>query len=108
MGAVLAKLEWTESIRGEIAAWLRIKLSRRMRQIDVITASDTADLDKLVNYSLAVLNGKVPIFWLVPEFQQCLRDVLEEQSFRQVAEYCCLSKQLAARISEPQLVPLRA
>jgi hypothetical protein len=34
--------------------------------------------------------------------------ILEERGFRQVAEYCCLSKQLMVRVHEPQLVPLSA
>lgn len=93
---------------GEISAWLKIRLNGRIRQIDVLISKEAADMDKLVNCSLAVVSGKGPIYWLVPEFQQCLRDILEEQGFRHVAEYCCLSKQLAVRISEPQLVPLRA
>ena len=94
--------------RGEISAWLRIRQNRTAGQFDIVTELGPVELGQLVNYSLAMLKGRYPIYCLAPEFQQQLRRVLEEQGFYKVAAYACLSKQLAVRVQEPQLVPLRA
>jgi hypothetical protein len=93
---------------GEIAASLRIRFDRMAGQFDVLATVGATELGQLVNYSLSVLSGRDPIYCLVPEFQQQQLRILEERGFYKVAEYCCLSKQLLARVHEPQLVPLRA
>lgn len=92
----------------EISAWLRIRQNRMAGQFDIVTELGPVELGQLVNCSLAMLKGRRPIYCLAPEFQQKLRCVLEEQGFHQVAAYTCMSKQLAVRVHEPQLVPLRA
>ena len=93
---------------GEITAWLRIRPEGMAGQFDIVTDLGSAELGRLVDYCLSVLSGRNPVYCLVPEFQQQLRHILEERGFRQVAEYCCLSKQLVVRVHEPQLVPLSA
>jgi hypothetical protein len=93
---------------GEISAWLRFRLGGGAGQFDIVTELGADESARLVNYSLIALKGRRPIYCLVPEFQQQLQRILEEQGFRQVASYLCLSKQLAVRVHEPQLVPLRA
>jgi hypothetical protein len=92
----------------EISAWLRIRLGRTAGRFEIVTELGAEELGQLVNYSLAALKGRNPVYCLVPEFQQQLQRILEEQGFSRVASYSCLSKQLAVRVREPQLVPLRA
>jgi hypothetical protein len=93
---------------GEISAWLRIRLGRTAGRFEIVTESGAEELGQMVNYSLAALKGRNPVYCLVSEFQQQLQHILEEQGFSRVASYACLSKQLAVRVPEPQLVPLRA
>jgi hypothetical protein len=93
---------------GEISAWLRLRLGRTAGRFEIVTELSAEELGQLVNYSLAALKGRHPVYCLVPEFQQQLRLILEEQGFSRVASYSCLSKQLAVRVHEPQLMPLRA
>ena len=93
---------------GEISAWLRIRQDRMSGQFDIMTRLEAGELTNLVEYSLSMLKGRNAIYCLVPEFQPQLRRILEYKGFSQVGEYFCLSKQLAVRVCEPQLVPLRA
>jgi hypothetical protein len=93
---------------GEISAWLRLRLGRTAGRFEIVTELGADELGQLVNYSLAALKGRHPVYCLVPEFQQQLQRILEEQGFSRVASYSCLSKQLAVRVREPQLMPLRA
>ncbi|MEE9401157.1 MAG: hypothetical protein V3V32_03975, partial [Dehalococcoidia bacterium] len=93
---------------GEITVLLRIRPEGMAGQFDIVTDLGSTELGRLVDYCLSVLSGRNPVYCLVPEFQQQLRSILEERGFRQVAEYCCLSKQLVVRVREPQLVPLSA
>jgi len=93
---------------GEITASLRIRPERMAGQFDIVTDLGATELGRLVDYCLSALSGRNPVYCLVPEFQQQLRRILEDRGFRQVAEYCCLSKQLVVRVREPQLVPLSA
>ena len=93
---------------GEISAWLRIRLGRTAGRFEIVTELGAEELGQLVNYSLIALKGRHPVYCLVPEFQEQLRRILEERGFSRVASYSCLSKQLAVRVHEPQLMPLRA
>ena len=94
--------------KGEVKAYLRIRHDGRAGQFDILTDPGSGDIGSLVDYSMAALRGRSPLYCLVPEFQQHHRHVLEERGFRQEAEFSCLSKQLVARVREPQLVPLSA
>jgi hypothetical protein len=92
----------------EALAWLRTGFDRAAGQLDVVSTLDGGELGQVVDQGLSVLRGRQPVYCLVPEFQVPLRRVIEERGFRQVAQYCCLSKQLAVRVREPRLVPLQA
>ncbi|UCG83237.1 MAG: hypothetical protein JSW38_13940 [Dehalococcoidia bacterium] len=94
--------------KGEVKAWLRIRHDGSAGQFDILTDLDSGDIGSLVDYSIAALRGRSPLYCLVSEFQQHYRHVLEERGFRQEAEFSCLSKQLVVRVREPQLVPLSA
>jgi len=93
---------------GEISAWLRIRMGRTAGRFEIVGELDAEELGALVDYSMAALKGRHPVYCLIPEFQQQLRRILEERGFYQAAAYSCLRKQLAVRVHEPQLVPLRA
>jgi len=92
----------------EISAWLRIRMGRTAGRFEIVGELGAGELGELVGYSLTALRGRHPIYCLISEFQQQLRRILEERGFYQAAAYSCLSKQLAVRVHEPQLVPLRA
>lgn len=103
-----ATKEFVVENRNEISAWLRIRFEGVAGQFDIVTTLETTELGQLVSYCLSILRGRYPIYCLVPEFQPQLQRILKERGFHRVAEYSCLSKQLAVRAREPQLVPIRA
>ena len=93
---------------GEITAWLRISYSGAVGRFEICAAPGLNDLGELVDYSVTLLKARRPVYCIVPEYQNQLRRILEERGFYQAGTYACLSKQLAVRVSEPRLVPLRA
>jgi hypothetical protein len=93
---------------GEVAAFLRVRFGAAGRQFDLMADQESNDTGALVEYGLAVLGGGGPVYSLVPEFQQQLRNALEERGFRQVGEYACFSRQLMPWVREPHLVPMQA
>lgn len=93
---------------GEISAWLRIRLGRTAGRFEIVTELNSEEQGQLVSYSLFALKGRHPVYCLVSEYQQQLQRILEERGFSRAASYACLSKQLAVRVREPQLVPLQA
>jgi hypothetical protein len=93
---------------GDISAWLRIRLGRTAGRFEIVGELGAEELGELVNYGLAALKGRHPVYCLVAGFQEPLQRILGERGFYQVAAYSCLSKQLAVRVHEPQLMPLRA
>jgi len=93
---------------GDISAWLRIRLGRTAGRFEIVEELGAEELGELVNYSLAALRGRHPVYCLVAGFQEQLQRILGERGFYQAAAYSCLSKQLAVRVHEPQLMPLRA
>ena len=103
-----ATWELVSEKNGEISAWLRIRLGRTAGRFEIVTELGPDELGQLVDYSLAALKGRHPVYCLASEFQQQLQHILEERGFVRVESYSCLSKQLAVRVREPQLVPLQA
>ncbi len=92
----------------DLRAWMRIRRDGRAGQFDMLVDSGSSDIGLLVDHALAGLRRSRPIYCLVPEFQMHQQHTLEERGFRQVAEFRCLSKELMARVCEPQLVPMSA
>lgn len=70
--------------------------------------SRLGDLGPVVDHCLGLLGHKAAILTLVPEFQPCLTQALEERGGQRVAEYAVLVKQLTARVRQPQAMPMRA
>ena len=101
--------EFVYEKEGSLVGWLRAIADGGMGRFDImIHPLEEERLDWLVNRSLVLLNGKSPIFCLIPEFQPRLRRFLTEQDFEEVAEYSTLVKQLAARVRQTQFVPASA
>jgi hypothetical protein len=92
---------------GEPTAWIRIRRDGRVGQFDMLADSQSSDVDMIVDHALSVLSRSRPVYCLVSEFQTH-QHILEERGFRRVAEFRCLSKDLLARVHEPQLMPLSA
>ncbi|MBM3156675.1 MAG: hypothetical protein FJ004_05260 [Chloroflexi bacterium] len=103
-----AHREMVQENTGEISAWLRIRYSGASGQFEIVAAPGSGDLASLADYALTALKTRRPVYCLVPEYQQQLRRILEDRGFYQAGSYSCFSKQLAVRVHEPQLVPLRA
>lgn len=93
---------------GDVKAAVRIRREGMAGQFDIVGDLAALGAEDLVDCSLSLLHGASPISCLVPEFQDSLARVLEGRGFRPAAEYSCLSRQLAERVREPQLVPLKA
>lgn len=103
-----ANNELVQENAGEITAWLRLRYEGSSGQFEILAVPEINDLESLVDYALTVLKPRRPVYCLVPEYQQQLKLILEERGFYQAGSYACFSKQLAVRVHEPQLVPLRA
>jgi hypothetical protein len=93
---------------GEISSWLRFRFDDLAGQFEVTTRVQGEQLDQLVEFGLAFLKGKRPVYCVVPTFHMQLQRALEEHGFRLTAEFACLSRQLALRVPEPKMVPLQA
>ncbi len=100
--------ELVQEQAGGITAWVRISHSGAAGRFEICAAPGSNDLEKLVDYSVTLLKTRRPVYCIAAEYQDQLRRILEERGFYQAGAYACLSKQLAVRVSEPQLVPLRA
>jgi len=92
----------------DLSSWLWIKHRAASGQLALMSKADASELRDLVEYALSVLRGKRPVFCLVPDSEVELMTVLADEGFGRVAEYSCLSKQLALRVREPRWVPLQA
>jgi hypothetical protein len=93
---------------GEVTGWLRLRNNGKTGQFDIIGDLGADEMTELVDYSLSALQGKNPVYCIVPEYQPQLQRMLEEAGLNQVAEFLCMSKELMERVREPQLVPLSA
>ena len=101
---------WKEYIvrqEGDISVWIKIRSNKLAGQFEIITLPQSTDSSRLVDFCISELNGRSPAYCLVSDYQEQLRQIMEERSFKQVAEYCCFSKQFKQRIREPKLVPMQ-
>jgi len=94
---------------GSLVGWLRVNAARGTGCFDIMFHQlEEQGLEWLVNYGLMCLDGKSPIFCVVSAFQGRLKGLLEGSGFEQVAEYDALMTEFAVRVSEPEVVPMRA
>jgi len=100
--------EYVRDEGGEVTAWVRVRRDGRAGQFDMLAAPGSGDIGPVIDSALSLLRRSSPVYCLVPESQIEQPPALEERGFRRVEEYHCLSKELLARVREPQLVPLSA
>ncbi len=94
---------------GSLVGWLRVNAARGTGCFDIMFHQlEEERLECLVNYGLICLGGKSPIFCVVSAFQGQLKGLLESSGFEQVAEYATLMQEVAVRVSEPEVIPMRA
>ena len=93
---------------GQLVAWLRIRTDGNAGLFEVMYQPEGADPEQLLGQGLLHLGARQPLFCLASEFQGQLRQLLLERGFAESGERYCLVKQLAARVHEPQFVPLKA
>jgi len=91
---------------GRIGAWLVSGFSTRPAQMELVAHPNEGEaLSGLLDHALARKGVQA---WLVPEYQEALRELLIPRGFREVAHYSMLIKTLAARVKSPSLTPVEA
>ena len=104
-----SKREFILEQEGNLFGWLRILKERGEGRFDLIAHPSAEDsLEPLIQSGIALLGGKRPLFCLASEFQERVRYLLEGQNFEEVAGYALLVKQPAARVHQPELMPMQA
>jgi hypothetical protein len=95
--------------RGSLAGWLQITATKGKGCFNIVSHQLGEDgLGWLVNYALMFLDGKSPIYCVVPTFQGQLTGILESNGFEQVTECDTMLKEVALRVREAQAIPIRA
>lgn len=95
--------------QGSLVGWLRVNAARGTGCFEIMSHQLEEDgLKWLVNYGLTCLDGRSPIFCVVPAFHGQLQGLMESSGFEQVAECAALVKEIAIKVKEPQFIPMRA
>ncbi len=99
---------WCQDDR--IRAWLQLNRGNGTSQFRLLLhPEDESRLAELVALGLGQLSGHEPILALVPHFQPGLQRLLKDiWQFQEVTEYENLARQLAVRVPEARLMPVRA
>ncbi|MBI2906497.1 MAG: hypothetical protein HYX92_02445 [Chloroflexi bacterium] len=114
--------EWQETQKGwgrgrqelveqdeAVLAWLRVADQGKAGFFEMTVRPSEEDVWKgVIARALVQLVGKQTVTCLVPDYQDRLRWLLEQNGFQQAAQYCALGKQLTARVKQTVLVPARA
>jgi hypothetical protein len=99
--------EWVFEKKDSFIGWLRVGANGDTGQFELI-ATEGEELEQMLEYSLASLNGCRHIFCLAPEFQGELIRQLRGYGFGEAKKYSNLIKELTVRAEAPVLVPLGA
>lgn len=95
-------------MQDNLVGWLHINTSRGPGCFKIISRELEDDkLTWLINCALICLNNKSSIFCVVLDFQWQLKRLIVDSGFELVAEYDNLNKEIAIRVTEPQLVPMQ-
>lgn len=95
--------------QGSLASWLQITVTKGGGYFNIVSHQLGEDgLEWLVNYALMFLDGKSPIYCVVPVFYGQLTGILESNGFERVMECDTMLKELALRVKEAQAIPIRA
>lgn len=101
------ELVWEE--KGSVVGWLRISAARGRGYFEVMFhPGEQEGLERLVNCALVSLDGKSPLFGIVPAFQGQLRSLLLRLEFEEAAQFHTMVKELAIRVREPSFMPVQA
>lgn len=94
---------------GAVLAWLRVAVDGKTGFFEMtVRPSEEEVWEAVVARALSHLSATPTALCFVPDYQDPLRSLLEQHNFQQVAQYCALAKQLAARVKHTVLVPARA
>lgn len=92
--------------QGRLVGWLRTAAARGTGCFEIICLpSEGEGLEWLVNYGLALLGGRSPLFCVASAYQVELIERLRRLQFEEVAHYTALVKETALRVKEPYLAP---
>ena len=86
--------------------WLGSDFRGRPAQMELMVHPDEEEiLPVLLDHALVRKDVQL---WLIPEYQEFLRELLIQRGFREVAQYSMLIKTMAARVKRPSLTPVEA
>lgn len=92
--------------QGRLVGWLRTAAARGVGCFEIICLpSEGEGLEWLVDYGLALLGGRSPLFCIASAYQAELIELLRRLQFEEVAQYTALLKETALRVKEPYLAP---
>jgi hypothetical protein len=98
--------EWVMKSNDKITGWLRLLPRHQWKEGELLVHPQYTDLlPALVEVALARGGSQR---WLVPDYQESLRNLLRYHGFHEVACYTMLVKTVAARVTSHGMVPVEA
>jgi hypothetical protein len=97
--------EWVFEKDGEIVGWAATSAGHHGGLLD-IPAVTREDMEGVVDYGLASLDGCQKAFCLVPDSEAALQRLLEDRGFARAATYSALMKELLVHVVEPYVMPV--
>ncbi len=92
-----------------LVGWLRVTRRGKIGQFQALVRPDQPDkLGVLVDHCLGALRDQPTIISLVADYEIALASALEARGGRKTAEFVSLVRPLAARVSQPGLMPQQA
>jgi hypothetical protein len=92
-----------------LLAWLGIGGPGRVGQFSMMVHPEAEDrTEELIAHSMTILRNRSALLCLVPEFQVRLQRLLEAHGFDQAGSYFICTKQLRARVHQPEPAPIPA
>ncbi|MFH1484955.1 MAG: hypothetical protein ABIH46_02695 [Chloroflexota bacterium] len=94
---------------GHVFAWLRLVCEGKMGLLELLVAPSAGEaLEGVLGHALTQFMDRKTILCLAAGFQEALSLLLEQRGFHGVAQYAVLAKQLAVRVKQSVLEPVRA
>jgi len=91
-----------------LAGWAELVYGQKSQFIDLMVHPRfDGSCDKIVSYALTQVSNKAPVYAVARDYQPALASALERAGFRPVGEFYIFVRQLAARLTQPKLVPAR-
>ncbi len=93
----------------EIKCWLRLHTHSRKGLFEIMLhPSEETGIEAMADFCLSQMRGCTTALSLVPAFQTGLQRALSARGFQAVAEYCTMVQELAPKVAQPSLAPIRA